>query len=175
MEKNFLEFLKIEDLENSLLLEQAYCYPAKGCYKARLPLTNSLMELAPYIKSKAKVLLYEPEKYIVFNISYQEKTYKVFLEEKELRWAIVEDREEAKKVLRFLMEFLQKLFQEKDKLTPDFNPIKRPSALEIYKHLPKSNCKECGETSCLAFAIKLSIAEVEASQCPYFKAGFEGV
>ncbi|MFN3406564.1 MAG: hypothetical protein ACK40E_02400, partial [Caldimicrobium sp.] len=72
MEKNFLEFLKIEDLENSLILEQAYCYPTKGCYKARLPLTNPLMELAPYIKSKAKVLLYEPEKYVVFNIFYQD-------------------------------------------------------------------------------------------------------
>ncbi|MFN3504689.1 MAG: (Fe-S)-binding protein [Caldimicrobium sp.] len=174
MEKRFLEFLKIEELENSLLLEQAYCYPAKGCYKARLPLSYSLMEFATYIKAKAKVLLYEPEKYIVFNLQYKKKTYKVFLEEKELRWAIVEDREEAKEVLRYLLEIFLELFQKKDELTPDFNPIKRPPALEIYKGLPKTNCKECGEISCLAFAIKLSMAEVEVSQCPYIKGKFEG-
>ena len=30
------------------------------------------------------------------------------------------------------------------------------TGLEIYKHLPKTNCKECGSPTCLAFAMALA-------------------
>ena len=30
------------------------------------------------------------------------------------------------------------------------------TGLEIYKHLPKTNCKDCGFPTCLAFAMKLA-------------------
>ena len=41
------------------------------------------------------------------------------------------------------------------------------SGLAIYKLLPKTNCKECGFPTCLAFAMKLAALQVELSDCPY--------
>jgi len=41
------------------------------------------------------------------------------------------------------------------------------SGLAIYKLLPKTNCKECGFPTCLAFAMKLSQKQAELSACPY--------
>ncbi len=41
------------------------------------------------------------------------------------------------------------------------------SGLEIYKLLPKTNCKECGFPTCLAFGLKLAAKGVELSACPY--------
>jgi acetyl-CoA decarbonylase/synthase complex subunit gamma len=41
------------------------------------------------------------------------------------------------------------------------------SGLEIYKLLPKTNCKECGFPTCLAFAMKLAAKQVSLSACPY--------
>src|SRR3989304_4460728 len=41
------------------------------------------------------------------------------------------------------------------------------SGIQIYKMLPKSNCKECGFPTCLAFAMKLAAKQVELSSCPY--------
>jgi acetyl-CoA decarbonylase/synthase complex subunit gamma len=41
------------------------------------------------------------------------------------------------------------------------------SGLEIYKLLPKTNCKECGFPTCLAFAMKLAAKQAELSACPY--------
>ncbi len=40
------------------------------------------------------------------------------------------------------------------------------TGLEIYKHLPKSNCKECGCPTCLAFAMKLAAKQVALDKCP---------
>ncbi|NOZ26448.1 MAG: acetyl-CoA decarbonylase/synthase complex subunit gamma [Chloroflexi bacterium] len=41
------------------------------------------------------------------------------------------------------------------------------SGLQIYKLLPKTNCKECGFPTCLAFAMKLAAKQAELSACPY--------
>ncbi|MBN2119784.1 MAG: acetyl-CoA decarbonylase/synthase complex subunit gamma [Candidatus Omnitrophica bacterium] len=40
------------------------------------------------------------------------------------------------------------------------------SGLDIYKHLPKTNCKECGFPTCLAFAMQLAAKKVDLSKCP---------
>jgi acetyl-CoA decarbonylase/synthase complex subunit gamma len=40
------------------------------------------------------------------------------------------------------------------------------TALEIYKHLPRTNCGECGNPTCLAFAMQLSQKKVSLDQCP---------
>ncbi|MEJ2511725.1 MAG: (Fe-S)-binding protein [Anaerolineales bacterium] len=41
------------------------------------------------------------------------------------------------------------------------------SGIEIYKLLPKTNCKECGFPTCMAFGLKLAAKQVELSACPY--------
>jgi acetyl-CoA decarbonylase/synthase, CODH/ACS complex subunit gamma len=41
------------------------------------------------------------------------------------------------------------------------------SGLDIYKLLPKTNCKECGFPTCLAFAMKLAAKQADLSACPY--------
>ncbi|MBN1244629.1 acetyl-CoA decarbonylase/synthase complex subunit gamma [Candidatus Bathyarchaeota archaeon] len=43
--------------------------------------------------------------------------------------------------------------------------IKELSPIDIYKLLPKTNCKECGEENCMAFATKIVNREVNVDQC----------
>lgn len=40
------------------------------------------------------------------------------------------------------------------------------SGLEIYKRLPKTNCKKCGFATCLAFAMQLAAKKVSLDKCP---------
>ncbi len=41
------------------------------------------------------------------------------------------------------------------------------TGLEIYKHLPKTNCKDCGFPTCLAFAMKMALKQVALEKCPH--------
>ena len=41
------------------------------------------------------------------------------------------------------------------------------SGIQIYKLLPKTNCKDCGFPTCLAFAMKLAAKQVELATCPH--------
>ena len=43
--------------------------------------------------------------------------------------------------------------------------IKELSPIDIYKLLPKTNCKECGQDNCMAFATKIVNREVELDSC----------
>jgi acetyl-CoA decarbonylase/synthase complex subunit gamma len=45
-------------------------------------------------------------------------------------------------------------------------PAKELSPIEVYKILPRTNCKECGETNCMAFAAKLVNREATLQECP---------
>ncbi len=44
------------------------------------------------------------------------------------------------------------------------------SGLDIYKLLPKTNCKECGYATCLAFAMALAQKKVSLDKCPHVTA-----
>jgi acetyl-CoA decarbonylase/synthase complex subunit gamma len=44
------------------------------------------------------------------------------------------------------------------------------SGLQIYKLLPKTNCKDCAFPTCLAFAMKLAAKQVELDACPHVSA-----
>jgi len=41
------------------------------------------------------------------------------------------------------------------------------SGLDIYKLLPKTNCRECGFPTCLAFAMQLAKKAISIDKCPY--------
>jgi acetyl-CoA decarbonylase/synthase complex subunit gamma len=41
------------------------------------------------------------------------------------------------------------------------------TGIEIFKLLPKTNCKECGVPTCLAFAMSLAAGKATLSACPY--------
>ena len=48
-------------------------------------------------------------------------------------------------------------------------------ALDIYKLLPKKNCKECGDPTCLTFAMKLAGGKTDVDLCPYLDEGAKAV
>ncbi|HIJ00624.1 MAG TPA: acetyl-CoA decarbonylase/synthase complex subunit gamma, partial [Candidatus Methanomethylophilaceae archaeon] len=42
-----------------------------------------------------------------------------------------------------------------------------PTAIEFFKYLPKTNCGECGQPTCLAFAMQLANQKASLDLCPY--------
>jgi len=47
--------------------------------------------------------------------------------------------------------------------------VKRASPLDIYKHLDKSNCKDCGYDTCMAFATDLLERKIKLSDCTHLQ------
>jgi acetyl-CoA decarbonylase/synthase complex subunit gamma len=47
--------------------------------------------------------------------------------------------------------------------------MKKLGPLDLYRHLPKTNCGECGEKTCMAFASQIIERTVKLTDCPYLK------
>ena len=44
--------------------------------------------------------------------------------------------------------------------------IREISPIDVYRYLPKTNCQECGESNCMAFATRLVNGELVIENCP---------
>lgn len=61
-------------------------------------------------------------------------------------------------------------------IAPSFERRTKPPALEIYKRLPRTNCKACGEETCMAFAASLWQGTAQPAQCiPVFTDKYAGL
>ena len=81
----------------------------------------------------------------------------------------VKDRDEAEKLLEEIKDLINRAFaysMSHGKPESDLLELRKKADLAaIYKGLPKTNCKECGDPSCYVFAIKLMSGEKELHNC----------
>jgi len=72
---------------------------------------------------------------------------------------------DAWRTLERVRVWANEVWQQRGTLTPCYTPHQRPPALEVYKRLPGTNCRACGEKTCMAFAFRLWKAEVSPARC----------
>ncbi|MCX5703401.1 MAG: hypothetical protein NT066_02780 [Candidatus Omnitrophica bacterium] len=79
--------------------------------------------------------------------------------------AKADDIIDAWQVLGELKALINETHKNRDKIKPNYEGRVRVTALQIYGWLPKTNCKACGEATCLAFACRLLQGEQKLSKC----------
>ncbi len=57
------------------------------------------------------------------------------------------------------------VWARRGEITPSFELRRRPPALEIYKRLPGTNCGQCGEAACMAFAWSVWRGDADPRGC----------
>ncbi|MBW2050123.1 MAG: Fe-S cluster protein [Deltaproteobacteria bacterium] len=76
------------------------------------------------------------------------------------------DEEEAGKILEWLRREINDAWENRDKITPRYEGTPRPGILEILKLLPKTNCRECGQPTCMVFATLVAQDAKGPEDCP---------
>jgi ArsR family metal-binding transcriptional regulator len=62
---------------------------------------------------------------------------------------------DAWRVLDDVRLLINRIYENRPNIKPSYEEKVKVTALQIYGWLPKSNCRACGEATCLAFAVKL--------------------
>jgi ArsR family metal-binding transcriptional regulator len=63
------------------------------------------------------------------------------------------DEEEAEKILEWLKREINDAWEKRDEIKPRYEGLPKPKLLEILRLLPKTNCQECGQPTCMVFAV----------------------
>jgi ArsR family metal-binding transcriptional regulator len=75
------------------------------------------------------------------------------------------DEEEADKILEWLKREINDAWEKRDGIKPRYEGLPKPKLLEILKLLPKTNCRECGQSTCMVFAALVAQGEKDVEDC----------
>jgi ArsR family metal-binding transcriptional regulator len=76
------------------------------------------------------------------------------------------DEEEADKILEWLQREINEAWEKRAETTPSTESAPKPVLLEILKLLPRTNCGQCGEATCMVFAARTAEGVKGPEDCP---------
>jgi ArsR family metal-binding transcriptional regulator len=143
--------------------------PEKIRVIAEIP--DEIHEVFPYLNATLKGCIYNHPA----NTLTIKKDGKLFtLHFQHITLAKIEDEKEADEILRWLKDLINETYEKRGQIEPNYSMAAELKALDIYKLLPGTSCKKCGELACLAFAVKLVGREIEITKCdPLFSEKYQ--
>ncbi len=78
----------------------------------------------------------------------------------------LKDEPQADKILQWLVGEINAAWQKRDQIKPCFEGVPKPSVVELLKHLPQTNCRECNCPTCLVFACRIAEGAKSPHDCP---------
>ena len=117
-----------------------------------LPYINAVIKGASYNKG-ASVLTYAKERRLInlYNIK--------------ITITKADDIIDAWHILDEVKALINNTYKNRAGIKPSYEEKVKVTALQIYGWLPKTNCRLCGEATCLAFACRLLQGEQKLSKC----------
>jgi ArsR family metal-binding transcriptional regulator len=139
------------------------CNPSSQKVNALADLSEDISEVLPYLNTVFKGLQYDGEEKI---LAVKRGGRLITFRPQQITLTKLEDEKEARDIMEELKQIINETYVNRDRIKPTYTSRPIPRPLEIFKLLPGKNCKECGEPTCMAFALKLVNDEVDWKQCP---------
>jgi ArsR family metal-binding transcriptional regulator len=139
------------------------CNPSSQKLNAIVSLSEDIGEILPYLNTVLKGLQYSERESI---LTVKKGGHLISFRPKDTAITKLEDEEEARRVMEELKQIINDTHSNREQIKPTYTSRPIPRPLDIFRLLPGKNCKECGEPTCMAFALKLVNDEVALNQCP---------
>ena len=134
-------------------------------------LSEDIGEVLPYLASVIKLCSYDND---TKTLTFKQNGKAIAMYPRQLAVTKLRDREEAKQVLDELKDLINSTYDKRGNIQPCYKKGGELKYLDVFKLLPGTNCGECGQPTCLAFAAKLVQQEVNVARClPLFSGRFE--
>lgn len=139
------------------------CKPGAERYSAVAHLPNNIAEVLPYLNATLAGANYMPS---AKALTWKRAGHLVAFHADRVAVSNVADREEAVSELDRMIDLVNRTWDRRAEITPDFQARKQPPPMAIYQQLPRTNCRECGQATCMAFAFGLSKGNHVIAECP---------
>ena len=138
------------------------CNPEAQTVNAIANLSDDIREVMPYLNATQKGCIYNHNG----NILMMKKDGKrITIYPKQIAIAKLQDKEDAKGTLKWLKQVINETYEKRKNIEPNYISKDQLKTPDVYKLLPRSNCKACGEATCIAFAAKLVAEGVDVTKC----------
>lgn len=124
--------------------------------------SRPLNDLLPYLATLPNVIAYNPE---APSLTYRRLAGFLTLYADKVYITQVSHVEEGVELLAALSEAINATWEHRDELIATRTQRRAPQLLDVWGFLPQTNCQECGETTCMAFAVGLIQGKRELQEC----------
>lgn len=143
-------------------LDAPACEPGAEYWNATARFQEDLSAVFPYLNAKWKEVIYSPN---AQQITWSFEGHAVAIKPFEITISNLPDRDTATIEMEKIVGEINRIWMDREKITPLHKPRKRLVAMEVYQLLPQTNCRICGEPTCFAFASKITVGEADPKQC----------
>lgn len=146
------------------------CEPGAERFAAKAHLTVDISGVLPLLNATLRGAVYHrPAKALTWKKGGHNIAFHAF----EIGTSNVEDRDGAEKELKGLVDLINRTWQRRAEIAPDHEIHQRPTPMAVYRLLPRTNCRHCGEATCFTFALKLASSQASLDLCPVvFEQGY---
>ena len=78
----------------------------------------------------------------------------------------VKDADEGLVLLSAVRDLLNQTWERREEIEPRSEERRTPRPLDVWELLPRTNCRQCGEATCMAFGFALLEARRRPEECP---------
>jgi ArsR family metal-binding transcriptional regulator len=124
--------------------------------------SSLLDDVLPYLATLPGVIAYNPE---TLTLTFRRQPGFMTLYPDKIYITQIKDTEEGLELLKALVEAINATWEGRADLIAMATARRAPRPLDIWMLLPQTNCKRCGEETCLAFACQLLMNKRELLEC----------
>lgn len=139
------------------------CEPGAERLTAKARLVADIREVLPYLNATLRGAVYFPDSPA---LTWKKAGHNVAFHPYEIAVSNAVDREGAQKELDGLIALVNRTWERRAEITPSFEVRSRPTVMDVYKLMPQTNCKQCGQPTCYTFALKLVASQKRLQDCP---------
>jgi len=111
-----------------------------------------LDRVLPYLANLPGILAYNPE---TLTLTFRRPSGFLTLYPDKVYITQIANEQEGRQVLNDLVDAINAVWEHRSALLAVTQPKRAPNHLDIWQLLPRTNCQQCGEATCLAFAVGL--------------------
>ncbi len=145
---------------------EAGCAPGAGRYGLQLDTVEDISPVFPYLNASLNETRYDHQNRILI---WREKEYAYALRPHRIDIAQIGGREDLAALSGITVEIIHRInhvWRTRAQITPCIQEKARASVIDIFRTLPKTNCKKCGYPTCLAYAADLRAGNTAIEKCP---------
>jgi ArsR family metal-binding transcriptional regulator len=124
---------------------------------------SPLAEVLPYLATLPGVIAYNPAN---GTLTFRRPRGFLTLSSEKITITQVDSVEQGLELFEALKDAVNATWAHRAELTPAAGVQKAPRLLDLWEMLPRSNCGNCGEATCLAFAAALLLGNRLPDECP---------
>ena len=133
--------------------------------------SDEIQEAFPYLNAILKGCIYN---HPANTLTIRRDQILITLHPLHITLAKIEDEKEAEEFLSWLRDLINETHEKRGQIEPNYSMAAELKALDLFKLLPGTNCKQCGEPTCLAFAVKLVGRDTDITKCnPLFSEKYQ--